>query len=337
LRIFVCEYVTGGGLMDHDLPPSLKREGEMMLTALVNDLTALEGTQVLSTRDPRMPPAAVDARFVRLEDAGAVWECWRRCMAEADAVWPIAPETGGALERLSAMAEDEGRLLLGSRPQAVRVAASKRATSEILARHGVPMVATAPAAGPWPHSKTGWVAKPDDGAGAEDTRVFTDAGELRTWLAQAERAGRFVVQPLVRGEPASLSALFRDGQAWLLTCNRQHVVVAEGGFRHLGGETGALEALRPIFAPIAAKVAAALPGLWGYAGIDLLMTADGPVVLEVNPRLTTSYVGLGAALGRNPAAMVLALAAGAAPSPATPRTAAPSPPAAPMDEAEVNG
>ena len=33
----------------------------------------------------------------------------------------------------------------------------------------------------------------------------------------------------------------------------------------------------------------------------------GPVVLEINPRLTTSYVGLRPALGRNPAALVLEL------------------------------
>ena len=61
---------------------------------------------------------------------------------------------------------------------------------------------------------------------------------------------------------------------------------------------------------IATGVAKALPGLFGYAGIDVIVTEHGPVVLEVNPRLTTSYVGLGEALGCNVAALVLDLAAG---------------------------
>ncbi len=322
MRIFVCEYVTGGGLMDHELPPSLTHEGDMMLAALVNDLAALPGVQVLSVRDHRLPPADLDARFVTLQDAAAVWEGWRRCIAEADAVWPIAPETDGALERLTALVEEEGRLLLGSRVSAVRIAASKRATAETLARFGVPVVATVPAGAPLPDSSSGWVAKPDDGAGAEDTWLFTDACELQEWLEDSGRGHRLVLQPYIPGEAASVSALFCDGVAWLLACNRQHVVVDAGRLLYVGGEIGALETLRPMLAPITAKVAAALPELWGYAGIDLVITQGGPVVLEVNPRLTTSYVGLKAALGINPAAMVLALAEGVAPGEAVPRAPA---------------
>jgi predicted ATP-grasp superfamily ATP-dependent carboligase len=322
LRIFVCEYVTGGGLMERELPPSLTHEGDMMLAALVNDLAALAGVQVLSVRDHRLPPAELDARVTTLRDAAAVWEEWRRCMAEADAVWPIAPETEGALERLTAMVEEEGRLLLGSRVSAVRVAASKRATAQALARFGVPVAATVPAGAPLPDSSLGWVAKPDDGAGAEDTWLFTDACELQEWLEDEGRAHRLVLQPYIPGDAASISALFRDGEAWLLACNRQHVVVEGGRLLYVGGEVAALEALRPTLAPVAARVAAALPGLWGYVGIDLVITQGGPVVLEVNPRLTTSYVGLKAALGTNPAAMVLALAEGVAPSAAVPRAPA---------------
>ena len=46
---------------------------------------------------------------------------------------------------------------------------------------------------------------------------------------------------------------------------------------------------------------------WGYVGVDFLLGAEGPLVLEVNPRLTTSYCALPAALGRNVAAMALEL------------------------------
>ena len=61
------------------------------------------------------------------------------------------------------------------------------------------------------------------------------------------------------------------------------------------------------WARLADRVAAAIPGLWGYVGVDLLLTPAGPVVLEINPRLTTSYCGLRAALGINTAALVLGL------------------------------
>ena len=42
-------------------------------------------------------------------------------------------------------------------------------------------------------------------------------------------------------------------------------------------------------------------------GIDLICTDSGPLVLEINPRLTLSYSGLHAGLMENPAALVLDL------------------------------
>ena len=61
------------------------------------------------------------------------------------------------------------------------------------------------------------------------------------------------------------------------------------------------------FADLARRVAAAVPELWGYAGIDLILTEAGLHVLEINPRLTSSYAGLRSALGGNPTASVLEL------------------------------
>jgi hypothetical protein len=60
-------------------------------------------------------------------------------------------------------------------------------------------------------------------------------------------------------------------------------------------------------AALGGRIAAAIPDLWGYVGVDLVATASGPVVLEVNPRLTTSYCGLRLALQVNAAELVLGL------------------------------
>ena len=68
----------------------------------------------------------------------------------------------------------------------------------------------------------------------------------------------------------------------------------------------------------AQRIAEALPGLWGYVGVDLVLSAAGPMVLEVNPRLTTSYAGLREAIGANPAAFVLQLRDSGAPMPQAP-------------------
>ncbi len=312
MRVFVCEYITGGGLHSEPLPLSLLREGTMMVGALLRDLAGLDNLRIVASRDSRiqasdLAPSDLPVRWSVPQGADDVWPSWERAIADADAVWPIAPETGGCLGRLSEMVLAHRRILLGSSVEAIHITSSKRATARILARRGVPVVPTHPARGPLPHARRGWVAKPDDGAGAEDTRLFHDAEKLRRWLNEDGRAETHVIQPFAEGRAASLSVLVKDGEARLLSCNSQHIATDGGRFRYVGGVVGGREENRRAFAPIAAAIAAAIPGLWGYIGVDLVETGQGPVVLEVNPRLTTSYVGLAAATGCNPARLVLDL------------------------------
>jgi predicted ATP-grasp superfamily ATP-dependent carboligase len=170
-----------------------------------------------------------------------------------------------------------------------------------------------------PPSGAGWVVKPDDGSGAEDTWRFDDVDGVRRWARGRNDAARFIVQPYVPGIASSLSLLCRGGRATLLTCNRQNVRLDGGRFRYCGGIVGAGEARRPEYAPIAERIAAAIGELWGYVGVDLIESESGPVVLEINARLTMSYVGLREALEVNPAALVLRMLTDAATPPPAPR------------------
>jgi predicted ATP-grasp superfamily ATP-dependent carboligase len=150
------------------------------------------------------------------------------------------------------------------------------------------------------------VVKPDDGAGCQETFAFRERAELRQWLKQHAAPGQ-VFQPLVRGEALSLSVLACERGARLLACNRQHIRFAGHRIQFAGVSVNALTDLHGRYAQLASAVVAALPGLWGYFGIDFIDTAEGPVVVEVNPRLTTSYAGLREALGINAARLVLDL------------------------------
>jgi predicted ATP-grasp superfamily ATP-dependent carboligase len=149
------------------------------------------------------------------------------------------------------------------------------------------------------------VVKPDDGAGSERTEVIPDRALAEARLEQLGPG--FVAQPWQPGTAISLSLLCADGEARVLSCNRQQVRIAEGQVS-LGGIVVNGEArLAPLLLGLAGQVARALPGLGGHVGVDLILGTDGPVILEINPRLTTSYCGLRRALGVNPAALVLEL------------------------------
>lgn len=308
MRILVCEFVTGGGMPpDAPIPASLAREGDLMLRALVHDLLEVPGVEVTVTRDARLPPLRQPVRSITIDDPRESWVLWEDLAREADAVWPIAPETEGALERFSRMVESAGRRLLNSTAEAVAIASSKAATADALAKAGLPVVPVWRVGGlDGPPGDGPWVVKPDDGAGCVDTRLIRDHGEWAAWMEEADRTG-FVVQPFRPGTPASLSMLCRDGRAWLLTVNRQDVFLSGQSFAYGGGIVGGIPA-SPLLTDLARGIAAALPGLFGYVGVDFVAGPNGSTILEVNPRLTTSYVGLRRATGLNVAAAVLDLA-----------------------------
>jgi biotin carboxylase len=49
----------------------------------------------------------------------------------------------------------------------------------------------------------------------------------------------------------------------------------------------------------ATELVESIAGLKGYVGVDLILTKKDPIVIEVNPRLTTSYVGTRKVLNLN--------------------------------------
>ena len=310
MRVFAYESITGGGLARDALPPGLVEEGERMLRALVADLALIPGVDVLIARDRRLPAlAGIDS--IAAGPGHEPVEPYLRGLGAADAVWPVAPETGGVLERLTRLAEDSGKRLLGSRSAAVAVAGSKRRTAAVLAAAGIPVAPAYTDLLTLPDLPGRWVVKPDDGAGCVDTLLVAGSMEARAVLA-SRRGETLIAQPWFEGEAQSLSLICREGDAAVFSRNRQHVRVTHGRVGLHGLMVGAL----PVTAAhqrLARAVAQAIPGLWGHVGIDLVHTARGPLVIEVNPRLTTSYCGLASALGINVAARVLALVDAPAP------------------------
>src|SRR5262249_28296825 len=104
------------------------------------------------------------------------------------------------------------------------------------------------------------------------------------------RPGELVVQPFLAGEAASVAFLVGPEEVVPLLPARQHIdVLADGSMHYRGGRLP--QAMPPGAIALAARAVACVPGLRGYVGVDLVL-ADEPHVIEINPRLTTSYIGL---------------------------------------------
>lgn len=350
----MLEFITGGGLAGQPLPPGLLAEGEMMLQALLRDVRELASgcsaaepaLECTVLRDARLDiPAACAAahagmRVVRVPAAGALDALWAQLLRGHDAALPVAPETDGVLERLSRAAETAGTVLWSPDADTVARAASKAATLQCLQQAGVPVVPCGPLHAPPPAGPLGWVVKPDDGVGCERLRIVEPAGPSEDALARQREgtaATEWLVQPFLPGTPASLSLLCAGGRAGLFAVNALRMLREGTGLRLSQLQVNGLWRAAPGLRALAAAVAGALPGLRGWVGVDLLLTADGPRVLEVNPRLTTAYAGLRASLGHNPVALLQQCLAGSDPSALAATLSSPRPVTLPIPAGAPSG
>ncbi|QBQ53881.1 ATP-grasp domain-containing protein [Nitrosococcus wardiae] len=313
MKILVYEHITSGALCTEPLPDHLVREGNAMLQALLNDLAGNQGVQPVILRDFRLdiPPHTHRCHYVR--DLDDFRRRWLACLDYVDGVLPIAPETDGLLAEVQSWVLKTGKRLLGCRPEATAIAASKTRTAEYLAAAGLTTAPTVWLRDWQPDTFTAGalICKPDDGAGGTDVLYFENATALNTWKQQSpsETWEKQIVQPYIQGTAASLSLLCAEAEAHLLCGNHQQIQIENGAMRLTGITVNGMEYQRldrKIFQGLADTIASVLPGLWGFVGVDLVLSPL-PVVLEINPRLTTSYVGLREVYGVNPASWFMTL------------------------------
>lgn len=319
MRIFIHECVSGGGFTGRPLPASMASEGLLMLRAILEDFQALGGHELRSTLDARIPaPTGLPLTIV---DRGRYDEVYAALLDWADAVLLIAPETDGVLERLSAQAEAAGKHLLGSSSKAVAMAGDKATTHSRFAALGLPTPRTRVIRwcnDPIRQLRTfGYpaVVKPVDGAGSLGISIIRRPAEIPPALRRLRRTTRrqtFLIQEYVAGTPASLSCLSDGARVLPLTLNTQYIRTGIS-LSYRGGTVHIDHPSRSAAFELAHYLQQAFPGLRGYFGVDLVLTRSGPVFIEVNPRLTTSYIGLRRAFSVNLAGAILRSALGQLP------------------------
>ncbi len=299
MKVLVFEYITGGGFNKQALPDSLAGEGDLMLNALLNNLAGLNNLEVTVMRDWRLD-GLTEVNTVIIGPKHDVTEEFVRLIKQSDLVWPIAPEFDGILQTLSQTVESLGKVLLASPAAAVAIAGNKFKTYERLNRHHITAVPTLMFDNAY--SPGEWVVKPIDGVGCAGSYAISNQQDF-------DRIGPlkdgYVIQPHLQGAKTSLSCLFKQGRGWLVCANLQRFEFINRQY-HLAEIVVNHHPDLGLYQSVIDKIAHALPELWGYAGIDLIEN-DRLWVLEINPRLTTSFVGIHDALGINIAEAVLQL------------------------------
>ena len=304
MKILIFEYITGGGFNKQALPDSLSSEGRLMLGALLDNLTRLENIELTVMLDWRLKGLIsnnlINTVIISSEQESS--QDFERLAKQADIIWPIAPEFDGILQKLCQTAFALGKIVLSSSEETIAITGNKFKTYELLSQNHITTVPTR-IFNPLLKlvSDEEWLIKPIDGVGCVDSYIINNSQDLNKIISYQKE---YIIQPHLYGAKTSLSCLFKQGRGWLVCANSQNFEIINQQYHLLEiivnhhPDPGHYQGLIN-------HIAFTLPELWGYAGIDLIETTEQTWVLEINPRLTTSFVGIYDALGINISEAVL--------------------------------
>ena len=293
---------------------SLLREGRAMISALADDFGSLVGSHVDVLRDARIGDLpGCSARVHRVRDSDEHAHLLEQLASRADWTLVVAPEIGDMLLRCCRQVQQCGGRLLSPDCGFVEIASDKRATHCLLQEAGVPVPFQQLLAPGQPLPRTfryPGIVKPRDGAGSSQVRLVQGCDDT---AGLADAGCWRCLESYCPGIPASVSVMSGPSGYRALPASRQWLS-DDGCFRYAGGEVPLGSSLQQRAADIAGQVISALPKTTGYFGVDMVLgdPEDGglDVAIEVNPRLTTSYIGLRQLAKCNLAGAMIAVATG---------------------------
>ncbi len=218
-------------------------------------------------------------------DADGLLALARSLRIDLVVVGPEVPLVAGLADHL----RRGGVPVFGPSAAAARIEGSKAFAKEVLETAGIPTArALAVARAPC-------VVKADGLAAGKGVFVCHSDEELQAALSEVRRlGGRFLIEELLEGEELSVFALCDGQRAVALAAARDYKRAEDGD---AGPNTGGMGAYSPvegvdgldtlvgeIYGPVLAELAARGAPFAGLLYAGLMLTADGPRVLEFNCR-----------------------------------------------------
>jgi phosphoribosylamine---glycine ligase len=265
--------VVGSGGREHALAWKLAQ------SPVVEEVHAAPGNPGISSIGQCHP--------IRAEDGESLLELARTLPADLVVVGPEAPLVAGVADRL----RRAGVAVFGPSAAAAQIEGSKTFAKEVMRAAGVPIAATMSVA------RVPCVVKADGLAAGKGVFMCTTQEELDAALrAVAALGDQFVIEEFLEGEELSVFAVVDGSNALGLPESRDYSRVGDGD---TGPNTGGMGSYSPvpeltdgrvaelvetIHRPVVEELAARETPFIGCLYAGLMLTPDGPRVLEFNCR-----------------------------------------------------
>ncbi len=332
-KLFVFEYVSGGGFNQIDIPTSLFCEGFGMLKSIITDFKRLD-FEISTILDYRIffLSKYLQADIIKTIDSKENFlRKFKTLVKNSKYVFIIAPESSNILYNLSKIVRNHKKILLSTNLEGIKIGTSKINTYDFFKVNKI----VTPKTYLIPYKKnnldidfiiqkfyklkTPIVIKPEDGVGAESIYYFETENQIRTYFQEYMDAldikRNYIIQQYIEGCDLSASLIgtqFSMNSSIetpiILSINSQAVNLKNSKHEseYFGGHTPIKDAQdicinlkNYIKFPKFSKFT-------GYFGIDFIRKDDLQLYfIEINPRLTTSYIGLRNVINQNPVKLIL--------------------------------
>ena len=271
MKVFLFEFATCFG----NLPPQIVVEGLGMFRYLYEcfiDFSDVHSFVAIDTDRFDLP---------RCDSSGNKMDRFREYLEKSDYALIIAPEDDYTLLNLTKIVEEIGTPNLGSSSKAVEITSDKwELYNRLKGKVNMPKTSLEPIDPPF-------VVKPRVSCGGEGIKIADTVPE------------GYIAQEFIKGIDLSVSLLVGD-TIEVLSVNRQLIE----SFRYKG-------AIVPFdfkeeVIEDAIKAVECIKGLFGYVGVDVVLSSDGtPYVIEVNARMTTPAILFSDVYGINLAELLI--------------------------------
>jgi len=332
-RIFIFEFVSGGGFNKVNIPISLFCEGFGMLRSITQDfkLIGFEIYTLLDYRIHHLSRILTVDNFIKIERKDNYLEQFKILVKECEYAFIIAPETNNILFKLTKIVQNYNKIVLSTNLEGIKIGTSKINTYKFFLKNKI----LTPKTFLIPLKKNNLdiefiiqkfyeleqpiIIKPEDGVGAESIYYFETKKQIENFFKHFKykiEAGRnYVLQEFIDGRDLSISLInttnslnLETERPYILSINSQYINIKSSNYKseYLGGITPTENHQKESLELIKILDKIDFSQFSGYFGIDLIKSTNSRFYfIEINPRLTTSYIGLRNAIDRNPAELIL--------------------------------
>ena len=289
-KILIYEYITGGGLINEDLTSDLMHEATLMTRSLYQACENSRYFHCDHLLDYRLKDRYKDNSVI-IKKKDDLYDLNLLC--KYDYILPVMPESNFILYNYAKFLESNKINMLLSDSETIRLCSDKYEFYKFI---NINKLNTMKTYLKYTKNMNGnkFVIKDRYGVGCSFIQITTDVNKLKIVSSNN------IIQDYKIGIDYSVSVFFSKDSFKLLTINKQLIKINKNNQIYLSGiiinvrYEYYMKILR-----IVSKIKNILPGLKGFVGIDLLINDKEIFIIEINPRLTTSFGGIHHTLGIN--------------------------------------